>query len=179
MDLVVVDSIKECQWILEQIPEELPKLGSVETHSQFIIKEQIEDYNHLRSKIQLQVQKLLQQLQGKKILDPLSEIYLKSIEIKQVPLNWRKTQDFSTLEIDVYVQKFIDYTNYFKQRNGSWTNTYWLPAIRNPAKLLKALMYEFSLKSGCSSDSVGIEVSILKEEPDISYSENGIQRIEI
>merc|ERR1719483_2029401 len=136
MDAETVDSISECKKVLEQIPEELPRLSSVENHSQFIIKEQIEDYNRLGSRIQGQIQKLLDQLEGKKVLDPLSELYLNSIDLKQVPENWRNSQDFSPLDIDVYMKKFNEYTNYFKQRNGGSLNTYWLPALKSPAKLL-------------------------------------------
>ena len=92
-----------------EIPDSLS-----ERHSTFVIKEQIEESNKLLAVISSQVKNLLDQLSGRRALDPASESFLEDLRNSRVPRSWRSRLDFSTDNIDQYLARMNQYFHYFR-----------------------------------------------------------------
>ena len=139
-------AISYCEEIKKLIPSEVQMLGSLSSkHSTFVLKEQIETINNLVCKVNSQVSCLNDQLKGKQTLDLRSEAFLKDVTNNKVPDSWIKSLDLSTQNLIVYLKTLSKYCDYFRKEAFEVTNKYWIKAVRNPNKLLAALIFEFSI----------------------------------
>ena len=162
-------AISYCEEIKTLIPSEVKRQESLSSkHSTFVLKEQLEIINSLLRKVNTQVSTLNYQLKGKQTLDLSSETFLRDVNINNVPDSWIKTLDLSTRDIRKYFQTLSTYSDYF--RNGAFEddNKYWIKAIRNPNKLLAALIFEFSIANDCSIDDVEVYSTIHFDQPEIN-----------
>ena len=53
-----------------------------------------------------------------------------------------------------------------------YDNKYWMKAIRNPNKLLVALIFEFSIANDCTLDDVEVYSTIHFDEPEINKDDS-------
>ena len=161
--------ISECEEIQKLIPLEVNMQESLSSkHSTFVLKEQLETINNLLCKVNSQVSCLNDQLKGKQTLDLSSEDFLKDVTNNKVPDSWIKSLDLSTQNLITYLETLSKYCDYFRKEAFEVTNKYWIKAIRNPNKLLAALIFEFSITNDCSIDDVEVYSTIHSEEPDIN-----------
>ena len=162
-------AISDCEGIKKLIPSEVQMMESLSSkHSTFVLKEQIEIINNLIRKVNDQVSALDDQLMGKQTLDLSSETFLKDVNISKVPDSWMKLLDLSTRNINTYLETLSTYSNYFRKDAFESNNKYWIKALRNPNKLLTALIYEFSIANDCSIDDVEVYSTIHCDEPEIN-----------
>ena len=162
-------AISYCEEIQKLIPSEVQMLGSLSSkHSTFVLKEQIEIINQLLRKVNTQVSTLNYQLNGKQTLDLTSETFLRDVNINKVPDCWIKSLDLSTTDIRSYLETLSTYSDYFRKEAFEVDNKYWVKAIRNPNKLLAALIFEFSMANDCSIDDVEVYSTIHFDEPEIN-----------
>ena len=162
-------AISYCEEIKKLIPPEVQMVGSLSSkHSTFVLKEQIEIINQLLRKVNTQVSTLNYQLNGKQTLDLTSETFLRDVNINKVPDCWIKSLDLSTTDIRSYLETLSTYSDYFRKEVFEVDNKYWVKAIRNPNKLLAALIFEFSMANDCSIDDVEVYSTIHFDEPEIN-----------
>ena len=163
------NAISDCEEIKKLIPSEVEMIESLSSkHSTFVLKEQLEIINNLLRKVNTQVSMLNDQLKGKQTLDLSSETFLRDVNINKVPDSWIKSLDLSTRDINTYLEALSTNSDYFRKEAFECDNKYWMKAIRNPNKLLAALIFEFSIANDCSLDDVEVYSTIHFDEPEIN-----------